>query len=618
MTKFDIREELKKLPDSPGVYLHKDEFGQIIYVGKAVSLKNRVRQYFQSPKNQTPKTRELVKHIAEFEYINAGSEMEALVLECNLIKKYQPKYNILLRDDKTYPYIRVTVNEEFPRIVKCRRSAMDGSRYFGPYASDGATNSIIALLNDVCCLKRCSTQKFGQNFKPCLNYHIHQCRGLCTGNVSREEYMESVNKAVDFLEGRDSEIKKMLNTKMKEASEALRFEDAAVFRDYLAAIETISEKQRVVLKKPEDLDVIVIAAGLSGSHALLFTVREGRLSGRDSYYLGNNGEKASELVFEFIKQYYYGNALIPKEILLSELPEDAELLEDFLSSQRGSKVSVVVPERGEKRALMDVIRKDAFMMLSDIDERTRRQLDRQEEVTKALKQVFGDELGGRIHRVESYDISNIGGMDSVGAMVVFEDGKPLRKAYRKFKIKTVDGPDDTGSLTEVLFRRFSRAKEGDPGFAVLPDIIFMDGGAGQVSAAQNVLAALKINIPVAGMVKDDKHRTRALLWQGKETELKGMTELFSYCGAIQEEVHRFAVEYHRNVRGKSLQRSVLDGIEGIGSKRKAALFEKFGSIENIRKANVYEIAETDGFNRRVAENVVAYFRDKDERNESKQ
>ncbi len=605
---FDIQEELKKLPDSPGVYLHKDEFGQIIYVGKAISLKKRVRQYFQSPKNQTPKTRELVKHIAEFEYINAGSEMEALVLECNLIKKYQPKYNILLRDDKTYPYIRVTLGEEFPRVLKCRKVSNDKSRYFGPFASDWATNKIIDLLNDVCCLKRCSAVKFDKNFKPCLNYHIHQCKGVCRGDVSREEYMQSVEMAMEFLQGKDKQIRRMLTDKMNAASEGMRFEDAAVYRDYLYAMDTIAEKQRVVLSKPENLDIVLPVSGLSGVHALLFTVRDGRLSGRESFFLGDDGgESPEELISEFIKQYYFANVMIPKEILLSSLPVDSELLADWLSGQRGSRVTIAVPERGEKKALMDVVKKDAFMMLSDIDARTQRQTEKEDAVRQGLIAVFGQELGSRIHRVESYDISNINGMDSVGGMVVFEDGKPLRKDYRRFKIKTVEGADDTGSLTEVLFRRFSRAKAGDPGFSTLPDIIFMDGGAGQVHAAQDVLSALKLDVPVAGMVKDDKHRTRALLWEEKETPLKGHSELFAYCGAIQEEVHRFAIDYHRSLRGKALSRSVLDEIEGIGEKRKTALLARFGSVENIKKASAYEIAQTDGFTMKAAESVEAYF-----------
>ena len=608
---FDIKEELKKLPDSPGVYIHKDEFGQVIYVGKAISLRKRVRQYFQSPGNQTPKTRELVKHIAEFEHINTASEMEALVLECNLIKKYQPKYNILLRDDKAYPYIKVTLGEEFPRVLKCRKVTNDSSKYFGPYASNWATNEILDLLNSAYSLKRCSTRESGKDFKPCLNYHIHQCRGLCTGNISREEYMKTIDKVMVFLSGKNKDLRNELEEKMEKASEELRFEDAAKIRDQIAAIDTISEKQRVVLSRPENIDVLIPVNGLSGNHILLFTVRDGRLSGRESFFMGEEGgESKAALLLGFIKQYYFSNVMIPKEILVSEDVEETELLEQWLSDQRGSRVRIAVPERGEKRALMEVVRKDAFMMLSDIDAITRRENEKSEALMKSMTEVFGEELGRRIHRVESYDISNIGGMDSVGAMVVFEDGKPVRKDYRRFKIKTVEGQDDTGSLMEVLFRRYRRALEGDPGFTKLPDAIFMDGGAGQVHAAQDVLRALKIDLPVTGMVKDDKHRTRALLWQEKETPLKGHSELFAYCGAIQEEVHRFAIEYHRNLRSKALSKSVLDDIEGVGEKRKTALLSKFGSVENIKKATVYEIAEAEGMNMKVAESIKEYFEKK--------
>ena len=605
---FDIKEELKKLPDSPGVYIHKDEFGQVIYVGKAISLKKRVRQYFQSPENQTPKTRELVKHIAEFEHINAGSEMEALVLENNLIKKYQPKYNILLRDDKTYPYIKVTMGEEFPRVLKCRKVVNDSSKYFGPYASNGATNVIIDLLNSVYSLKRCSDQKFGKDFKPCLNYHIKQCSGLCTGNISRDEYLKTIDKVMEFLSGKSKDLRRELESQMELASEDMRFEDAAKIRDQILAIDTISEKQRVVLSKPENLDILMPVNGLSGSHVLMFIVRDGKLSGRESFFMGEEGEEGkAQILSEFIKQYYSSNVMVPKEILVSEEVIDNSLLEEWLSNLRGNRVRIFVPERGEKRALMDVVRKDAFMMLSDIDAITQREMEKAEAVTRSMIDVFGEDLGKKIHRVESYDISNTNGMDSVGAMVVFEDGKPVRRDYRRFKIKTIEGQDDTGSLMEVLFRRFSRAKAGDPGFAKLPDAIFMDGGLGQVHAAQDVLAALKLDVPVAGMVKDDKHRTRALLWQDEETPLKSHSELFAYCGAIQEEVHRFAIEYHRSLRSKSLSKSVLDNIEGIGEKRKTALLAKFGSVENIRNATVYELSDTEGMNQKVAESVAEYF-----------
>lgn len=587
---FDIKEELKKLPDSPGVYLHKDEFGQIIYVGKAISLKKRVSQYFQSSKNHSPKTVEMVSHIKEFEYINCGSEMEALILECNLIKKHRPKYNILLRDDKTYPYIKVTLKEEFPRVLKTRRIINDGSKYFGPYADTSSVNTIIELLNSVYKLKRCAASKFKAGFKPCLNYHINQCQGLCQGKITREEYMPSVLLALDFLSGKSKDLQNKINEEMKAASDSFRYEDAAIYRDYLFAMESLSEKQRVVLSSPENIDIVLIEEGLLGAHALLFTVREGKLVGRESFFLGESkGEAKEELLADFLKQYYFENVLIPKQILTSVIPADKEIIEDYLSAQAGRKVLLERPQRGEKKALMDVVKKDAFMMLERIDEKTSRQLEKEAKIRSYLVSIFG-EKGEKIRRIESYDISNIFGVDSVGAMVVFEDGRPLKKAYRRFKIKTVEGANDVGSLTEVLFRRFDNAVSNVPGFEILPDAIFMDGGEGQVNAAKDVLNALGLDILVCGMVKDEHHRTRAILYDEKEYPLKAMPELFSFTGAIQEEVHRFAIEYHRNLRDKSLQKSVLDQIEGIGPGRKADLLAKFKSIDNIKNAEISELS----------------------------
>ena len=602
---FDIKEELKKLPDSPGVYIHKDEFGQVIYVGKAISLKKRVSQYFQSSRNHTPKTIDMVKHIAEFEYINCGSEMEALILECNLIKKYKPKYNILLRDDKTYPYIKVTLKEEFPRVLKTRRIVSDGSKYFGPFADAGSVNTIIDLLNSMYSLKRCAATKFTKNFKPCLNYHIHECQGLCTGNIKREEYMPSVEKALEFLSGKSRELEKDIKAKMQAASDNLDYEDAAVYRDYLLAMEALSEKQRVVLSSPENIDIVLIENGLSGVHALLFTVREGKLTGRESFFLGDSsGEERSQLLSEFLKQYYFENVMIPKHILVSLEPDGKELLENYLTNQAKRNVSIEVPKRGEKKALMDVVKQDAFIMLERIDEKANRQIEKNKKIREGLVQIFG-ELGNKINRVESYDISNIFGIDSVGAMVVFEDGRPLKKAYRRFKIKTIEGANDVGSLTEVLFRRFDNAISGVPGFEILPDAIFMDGGEGQVGAAKDVLNALGLKVPVCGMVKDDHHRTRAILYEGTEYPLKGNTELFAFTGGIQEEVHRFAIEYHRNLRNKSVQKSILDDIPGVGPGRKADLLSRFESIEAIKKATKEELEEVVPSN--IAEEIFQFF-----------
>ena len=605
---FDIQEQLKKLPDSPGVYLHKDAFGQIIYVGKAISLKNRVRQYFHSPKNHPAKVRKMVEHIAEFEYITTGTEMEALILECNLIKKYTPKYNVLLRDDKTYPYIKVTLGEDYPRILKTRRIVNDGSKYFGPYADAGAVNVIIDILNAAYELKRCATARFPENCTPCLNYHIHQCRGICQGDVSPKEYAESISKAINFLSGKDKDLMKTLTSRMKEAAECMDFETAAALRDSIEAAKTITEKQRVVLMHKEDLDIVIVHSAQTGSHAVLFTVREGKLSGRESFFLGDlQPGETSELAAEFIKQYYYANVLIPKEILLEELPKDAGLLSQWLSIQRSSNVLLTVPKRGEKKALLSLVKQDVEEMVKILDDRTQRQVEKQEAIKENLSEILGVDEAAKIRRVEAYDISNINGIDSVGSMVVFMDGRPFKKGYRRFKIRTVEGANDVGSLQEVLFRRFRRAREEAPGFEELPDLILMDGGRNQVNASKQVLSALKLDIPIAGMVKDDKHRTKALLYNDLEIELKGRSELFAFVGAVQEEAHRFAIDYHRKLRGKKLSRSVLDGIEGIGEKRKLSLLSHFGSVDAIKAAAIQDLAETPGLNRSVAESIKQYF-----------
>ncbi|HCU08605.1 MAG TPA: excinuclease ABC subunit UvrC, partial [Clostridiales bacterium] len=451
---FDIREQLKKLPDSPGVYLHKDAFGQIIYVGKAISLKNRVRQYFNSPRNQPPKVRKMVEQITEFDYITTGTEMEALILECNLIKKYTPKYNVLLRDDKTYPYIKVTLGEDYPRILKTRRLINDGSKYFGPYTDAGAVNQIIDLLNRAYALKRCSTVQFPKDVKPCLNYHIRQCRGICLGTADRAEYARAVEKVMDFLQGKDRDLNRTLTAQMQQAAEAMDFETAASLRDSIEAAKAITERQRVVLSRKEDLDLVLIHSGDSGVHGILFTVREGKLSGRESFPLGDlhPGEEA-DLAGAFIQQYYDANVLIPREILVEKLPVDAALLSEWLTAQKGSKVSVSVPERGEKRALLSLVKQDVEVMVRTLDERAVRQKEKQAAIQAAFTEILGEPLGSAVQRIEAFDISNINGVDSVGGMVVFLNGQPYKKGYRRFKIRSVEGADDVASLQEVLFRR---------------------------------------------------------------------------------------------------------------------------------------------------------------------
>ena len=614
---FDIQENLKRLPDKPGVYLHKDKLGQVIYVGKAVSLKNRVRQYFQSSRNMDPKVRAMVSHIEEFEYITTNTEMEALILENNLIKKYMPQYNVLLRDDKTYPYIKITTNETYPRILKTRRIYHDGCKYFGPYTDVTAVNQLIDLLNGIFALKRCSAQKFPGGFKPCLNYHINQCRGICTGLVPTEEYQEAIDQVAELLNGKNKKVLDYLNQRMAEEAEAMNYEKAAEFRDYIAAVNAISEKQRVVLLTAGDMDVILGAKGESDAHVVLFFVRQGRLSGRESYHLqAMEEDDLKEVVSAFIKQYYSDNAMIPKEILLEGEPADTELIEDWLSEMRGSLVKITVPQKGDKKALLDMAKRDVIEMMKTLDERASNLREKNAAINSALegfitglsakKQEKETDSLRKGWRAEAYDISNTNGVDSVGAMVVFEGSSPIRKDYRRFKIRTVEGPNDYGSLQEVLYRRFKRGLQGDQSFGKMPDLLLIDGGKPQVSAAGQVLRAMKIDIPVAGMVKDDKHRTRGLVYQEQELDLKENPILFRYIASIQEEVHRFAIDYHHGLRKKSLQKSVLDTIEGIGEKRRNALLTHFGSIDRIREATLDELCQVPGITKPAAEKVMEW------------
>lgn len=629
---FDIKENLKNLPDTPGVYLHKDRLGNIIYVGKAVSLRNRVRQYFQSTKNMAPKVRSMVSQIAEFEYITAGSETEALILECNLIKKYRPKYNILLRDDKTYPYIKIT-NEEYPRIIKTRIVKKDGGRYFGPYSDAGAVNKIVDLLNASFALKRCSATSFPPGFRPCLNYHINQCKGVCSGEVDRQTYMESIEGAREFLNGKNSKILGRLKERMLEASEALNFEEAAQYRDYIEAAKALSATQRVVMHQAADIDIVIPARGQEEVHMVIFFVREGKLVGRETYEMESSWEEnKQELVAAFLNQHYSQMPNFPKEILLTHTPEDCAALEEYLSELAGHHVKLYRPQKGEKKALVDMAAKDVIEMVKTIDERAEAARERKQSlgsevfaVLKEMNAAFG-EYDGRDFRAEAYDISNTNGVDTVGAMVTFDGLKADKKGYRKFKIRTIEGQDDYGSMREVLSRRFRRVMEGDEAFEVLPDIIFMDGGKGHVTVALEVLEAAGFDIPVVGMVKDDKHRTRALIYRKnlckdsaeaalqkeepvyEEIPLKGKPMLFRYIGRMQEEVHRFAIEYHRTLRNKHASGSVLDEIEGIGPVRRKALLEHFKSVERIRQASREELEAAPGMNARAAESVWTYFR----------
>ncbi len=611
---FDIKENLKKLPDSPGVYIHKDRLGEVIYVGKAVSLRNRVRQYFQSQKNMDSKVSAMVSHIAEFEYITTATEMEALILECNLIKRYSPKYNILLRDDKTYPYIKITMKEDYPRILKTRRVENDGARYFGPYSDAGAVNRIVDLMGEIYRLKKCSAQRFPKGFRPCLNYHIEQCRGICTGYVSKDEYRETVNKVAEFLGGSTKSLVNEMKAKLEAAAEQLDFETAAKYRDNIMALEAINEKQRVVLRSDKDMDIILTLKGREDSFIVVFYVRDGKLSGRENFEMHTEGEESSgEMISSFIKQYYGELTSGPKEILTEEALSDANILSEYLSQLWGRKTSVFMPLKGEKKAILDLARKDVVEMAKTIDDRAEARAEREDSLRKQIDAVYSClKNGPHGYRVEAYDISDINGVDSVGAMVVFDGSRRLKKDYRRFKVKTVEGPDDYGSMQEVLYRRFKRAQADDAAFNTYPDMLFIDGGKGHVAAANKVLRAMQIDIPAFGMAKDDSHRTKELVYEKdgefSTIQIKDSPLLFKYIGNIQEEVHRFAIDYHRTLRTKNMLTSVLDEIEGIGPVKRNSLLAYFGSVDRIKAAAAEELVKVDGITEKNAQNILKYFR----------
>ena len=611
---FDIKENLKKLPDSPGVYIHKDRLGEVIYVGKAVSLRNRVRQYFQSQKNMDSKVSAMVSHIAEFEYITTATEMEALILECNLIKRYSPKYNILLRDDKTYPYIKITMKEDYPRILKTRRVENDGARYFGPYSDAGAVNRIVDLMGEIYRLKKCSAQRFPKCFRPCLNYHIEQCRGICTGYVSKDEYRETVNKVAEFLGGSTKPLVNEMKAKLEAAAEQLDFETAAKYRDNIMALEAINEKQRVVLRSDKDMDIILTLKGREDSFIVVFYVRDGKLSGRENFEMHTEGEESSgEMISSFIKQYYGELTSGPKEILTEEALSDANILSDYLSQLWGRKTSVFMPLKGEKKAILDLARKDVVEMAKTIDDRAEARAEREDSLKKQIDAVYSClKNGPHGYRVEAYDISDINGVDSVGAMVVFDGSRRLKKDYRRFKVKTVEGPDDYGSMQEVLYRRFKRAQADDAAFNTYPDMLFIDGGKGHVAAANKVLRAMQIDIPAFGMAKDDSHRTKELVYEKdgefSTIQIKDSPLLFKYVGNIQEEVHRFAIDYHRTLRTKNMLTSVIDEIEGIGPVKRNSLLAYFGSVDRIKAAAAEELVKVDGITEKNAQNILKYFR----------
>lgn len=618
---FQIEEELKKLPGQPGVYIMHDAKDAIIYVGKAISLKNRVRQYFQSSRDKTAKIKQMVSKIARFEYIVTDSELEALVLECNLIKEHCPRYNTMLKDDKTYPYIKVTASEEYPRILFSRQMKKDKNKYFGPFTSAGAVKDTIELIRKIYRIRACSRklpQDMGKD-RPCLYYHIHQCDAPCQGYISQADYQKSVKQAVWFLNGQYEPVMKYLEEKMRTASETMEFEKAIEYRDLLDSVRKVAQKQKITSQSMEDRDIIAMAKDERDAVVQVFFVRDGKLIGREHFHMNLTGsESKAEILNSFVKQFYAGTPFVPHEIWVQEELEDAEVIASFLTARRGQKVRFVVPKMGEKERLVELAEKNAKMVLSQDKEKIKREELR---TIGAMNQI-GSWIGlSGIKRVEAYDISNISGFESVGSMIVYENGRPKRNDYRKFRIRTVQGPNDYASMREVLLRRFShgleetkkmQAEGGDlamGSFTRFPDLLMMDGGRGQVNIALEVLRELQLEIPVCGMVKDDNHRTRGLYYQNVEIPIDRHSEGFQLITRIQDEAHRFAIEYHRSLRGKEQVRSVLDDIKGIGPARRKSLMRTFKTIEAVREASVEELEAAPQMNRAAAEAVYIFFRD---------
>lgn len=617
---FDIEEELKKLPSQPGVYLMHDAKDEIIYIGKAISLKNRVRQYFQSSRGKTAKIQQMVSRIARFEYIITDSELEALVLECNLIKEHQPRYNTMLKDDKAYPYIKVTVGEEFPRVMFARTMKKDKSRYFGPYTSAGAVKDTIDLIHKLYKIRTCnrSLPRDTGKERPCLNYHIKQCDAPCQGYISREEYAANVAQVLEFLNGHYDRLLNTLEEKMMQASDAMEFEKAIEYRELLASVKKVAQKQKITSSSMEDRDIIAMAKDNEDAVVQVFFVREGKLIGRDHFRVTvGTAENNSQILTSFIKQFYAGTPFLPKELWVQEELEESEIISQWLSARKGQKVRIVVPKKGQNERLVELAQKNASMVLIQDSEKLKREEYR---TTGAMNQVAGWMGLTGVRRIEAFDISNISGFESVGSMIVYEDGKPKRSDYRKFRIKTVQGPNDYASMREVLTRRFRHGleelnqlreqgvEEQFGSFTRFPDLLMMDGGRGQVNIALEVLAELQLSIPVCGMVKDDNHRTRGLYYQNVEIPIDRHSEGFRLITRIQDEAHRFAIEYHRSLRSKEQVRSILDDIPGIGDTRRKALMRQFKSFDAIRDAQVEELLEVPGMNRRAAESVYQFFR----------
>lgn len=616
---FDIQEELKKLPQKPGVYIMHDAADTIIYIGKAISLRNRVRQYFRPSHNEGIRKDQMVKQIARFEYIITDSELEALILECNLIKEHRPKYNTMLRDDKSYPYIKVTLGEAFPRVLFSRQMKKDKSRYFGPYTSAGAVKDTIELMRKIYQLRTCnrSLPKDTGKERPCLNYHIHQCMAPCQGYVSQEEYRKRIDKAIDFLNGNYQPVLKELEEKMQQASENLEFEKAIEYRELLNSVKQVAQKQKITNSDGEDKDIVAMASDDEDAVVQVFFVRGGKLIGRDHFHVRIGSEDTgSQVLAEFLKQFYAGTPFIPKEIMLPEEIEEAEVISQWLTKKRGQKVYIRVPKKGTKEKLVELAGKNAAMVLSQDKEKIKREEGR---TIGALKEIAALLDMENLNRIEAFDISNINGFETVGSMIVYEKGKPKRSDYRKFKLRTITGPDDYGSMYEVLTRRFThgmkekeerkerRLEEEYGSFSRFPDLIMMDGGKGQVNVALKVLEELRLNIPVCGMVKDDNHRTRGLYYNNQEIPIEKSSEGFKLITRVQDEAHRFAIEYHRSLRSKEQVHSVLDDIPGIGPARRKALMRRFLSLDAIREADVETLAQVDAMNEQSARAVYEFF-----------
>ena len=616
---FNIQEELKKLPDQPGVYIMHDKTDAIIYIGKAKSLTKRVHQYFQPSHDEGIKKRQMVEHIEYFEYIITDSELEALVLECNLIKEHCPKYNTMLRDDKTYPYIKVTVGETFPRVMFSRQMKKDRSIYFGPYTSAGAVKDTIDLINKIYGLRTCN-RKLPRDIgldRACLNYHIHKCDAPCQGYITPEEYNNKVSGVLEFLNGNYTPVIKMLTEKMEQASEELEFEKAAEYRNLLSSVKQVAQKQKITNADGEDKDIIAIANDDTDAVVQVFFIRGGKLIGRDHFHVRVGTEQSEDNILNnFVKQFYSGTPFIPREIMLQKKIEDMEILEQWLTEKRGRKVIIKVPQKGMKEKLVELAKKNALLVLSQDKERIKREEGRTIGAVKEIEKLLGL---SNLNRMEAFDISNINGFETVGSMIVYEKGKPKRSDYRKFKLKTITGPDDYGSMHEVLTRRFVHgidekkqlSEKNLPdevgSFNRFPDVIMMDGGKGQVNVCLEVLSELGLSIPVCGMVKDDFHRTRGLYFNNEEIPIDRHGEGFKLITRIQDEAHRFAIEYHRSLRSKSQVHSVLDDIEGIGPARRKALMRRYQSIEKIKDASVEDLAMTESMNGAAAAAVYKFF-----------